>query len=370
MIKVLHIVSSLRLGGGVQQLLINYQKHLNRDQIRFDYVVHGESVGGLEEKVKEFGSNVYHVTPKRISLYRNFKEINNVIRHGNYDIVHCHQDLSNFSSLFLAKAHSVPVRISHAHSNFTSKSKLTNMRNAMARKANKVFANYFFACSLESGRWLHGNKWSPNGYNILFKNAIDVERFSFNEQSRLEYRRNLGLTDKTVLLHVGRFSEEKNHIFMIEILERILATDDKYVLMFVGSGTKELNIRDAVKDSEITKHVKFLGARDDIPELMNASDIFLLPSKHEGFGMTAVEAQVSGLTTLVSDRVPSDTKVSDRIKYLPIDSPSVWEEMILKTNLETRQSQIALAERAGYSISSQAQNYEKWLYTTVDRNRK
>jgi|SRR5690625_1710747 len=370
MVRVLNVISSLELGGGVQQLLLNYFKHMNRNQIQFDYIVHGNKIGGLEKEVKKLGSNVYHVSPKKESFFKNIKEINKVIKEGNYDVVHCHQDLSNFSSLFLAKVNLVPVRISHAHSNFTTKSRLRNIRNSIMRILNKKFANSFFACSLDSGRWLHGEQWKPNGNNVLLKNAIDIERFSFNEQLRIEYRRQLGIVDKTVLLHVGRFSKEKNHMFMLEILEKVLMKDKNYILMFVGSGDIENEVKNAAKTRKISDHIMFLGARKDVPELMHASDVHLLPSKHEGFGMTAIEAQVSGLFTLVSDKVPLDTRISELIKYLPINTASPWNEEIINIKLGRRHSQANAAEKSGYSISSQAYNYEKWIFNAVAKNRK
>lgn len=370
MVRVLNIISSLKIGGGVQQLLLNYYKHIDGKQIQFDFIVHGDKIGGLEKEVEKFGSNVYHVTPKKVSFIRNMMEINKIIKKGNYDVVHCHQDLSNFSSLFLAKFHSVPVRISHAHSNFTSNSKIRNIRNSIMRTLNKRFANSFFACSLDSGRWLHSKDWKPNGNNVLIKNAIDIERFSFNEQSRIQYRTQLGITEKTVLIHVGRFSKEKNHMFMLDILEEILMINKNYILLFVGSGDMEIEIRNAANIRKINEYVIFLGARNDVPELLHASDVLLLPSKHEGFGMTAIEAQVSGLPTLVSDRVPSDTRISELIKYLPLNTPSQWGDEIININMTKRQSQASAAKRDGYSISTQAYNFEKWIFNAVAKNRK
>lgn len=371
MIKILHVVSSLNTGGGVQQLLLNYYNSIDRNKICFDFVVHGQEVGGLEKQAIKLGSSIYHVTPKKVSFMKNFVEINKVIREGGYDIVHCHQDFSNFTPLLLSKLYSVPVRISHAHSNFEPKTWLRRKRNTLLRVLNKSLANYFFACSTISGKWLHGETWEANNANnFLMKNAIDINEFKYCKRMRHKYREILNVEKKIVLLHVGRFSEEKNQLFLVDIMEEITKESSNYILLFVGSGHLESQIKQVVRHRNLNENVTFLGSRSDVAAIMSASDFFLLPSEHEGFGMTAIEAQISGLPTIVSNRVPLDTKISNKIQYLSLEDSNLWISTILTQKNCDRATANSDIDKDGYSIYTQANKYEKWVSDTICTKRK
>lgn len=360
MIKVLHIVSSLG-GGGVESMLYNYYSNMDNSKIYFDFIVHGENRGIIEEKFEEKGSAIFHVTPKKISLKKNIYEIDEIIKNGNYDVVHCHQNFSNFTSLYLAWRHQVPVRISHAHGCKEVKGVIKKVKNSFQRLLNKCFANYFFSCGIEAGKWLHGKKWIPSRKNILMNNAIDLGRFSYNIVVREEYRKKLDIKDKIVLLHVGRFSDEKNHLFLIDIIEQLSKENSDYILLLVGNGQNEDSVKKYVKDKGLSNKIIFLGTRNDIAEIMNASDLFLLPSKNEGFPVTLVEAQSTGIKVLVSDSVTKETELTENIKFLPIISSKKWVEEILSTNFSNRFSKVKELEEAGFSINKQAILFSEWL---------
>lgn len=371
MIRILHVVSSLKTGGGVQQLLLNYFTHIDRNQIKFDFIVHGDEIGGLEQIMHKFGSKVFHVTPKKISLIKNLNEINTIIKEGNYDIVHCHQDYSNVSTLLLAKINSVPIRISHAHSNFESKKIMRKIRNGMLKLFNNYFSNYKFACSRDAGRWLHGHNWIPNGTtSVIMKNAINIKKFAFNEGARESYRNEIGVSEKFVLLHVGRFSLEKNHEFLIDIMYELEKRSNQFVLLLVGNGPLEKKVKQEAIKRKISESIIFLGARDDVASLMSTADIFLLPSLHEGFGITAIEAQVSGLKTFVSDSLTEEINISNIIKYLSISDPSDWVDSILKEAKKPSRHNSYFLDTDKYSIKSQSLEYEKWVLEVHSKNQR
>lgn len=361
MIKILHIVSSLKSGGGVQTMLYNYYENMDRNKIHFDFVVHGDDKGMLEEKVEDMGSAVFHVTPKKVSLKRNVSGINEVIKSGSYDAVHCHQNFSNLTSLYLAWRHRVPVRISHAHGCKEVIGIREKAQNGFQRLLNKSFANYFFSCGLDAGKWLHGKGWSPSERNILMNNAIDVDKFSYNKEVRERYRKKLNIEDKTVLLHVGRFSDEKNHLFIVDIMEQVAKENSNYILLLAGNGATEKLVKKYVDEKELSNSIIFMGVRNDVAELMNAADIFLLPSKNEGFPVTLIEAQSTGVFSLVSEKVTKEIALTDLIEYLPINNIEPWVKRIVDTNIHIRQSKRVDIENAGYSITVQAKNYSRWL---------
>lgn len=367
MIKVLHIVSALG-GGGVESMLYNYYSNMDTSKFHFDFIVHGDNKGIIEKKVEDMGSIVYHVTPKKISFKDNMSKIEDIIKNGDYDVVHCHQNFTNFFSLYLAWKHKVPIRISHAHGCKEVKSVVEKVKHGFLRLLNKCFSNYYFSCGLDAGKWLHGKGWSPSEKNILMNNAIDVDKFSYSKEIRERYRKKLNIEDKIVLLHVGRFSDEKNHLFMADIIEQVSKENSNYILLLVGNGPSEDLVRRYVDDKGLSNKIIFLGVRNDVAELMNASDLFLLPSKNEGFGMVLIEAQSTGLPVIASDRVPEETNITNIIEYLPIDSVNIWVERIINYYFIARKSQIKQLEKAGYSITDQARRYSEWLETLCEFN--
>ena len=197
--------------------------------------------------------------------------------------------------------------------------------------------------------------------NILMNNAIDLDIFTYNTEVREKYRKKFNIEDKIVLLHVGRFSDEKNHLFMIDIMEQLNQENSNYILLLVGNGQNEDLVRKYVDDKGLSNNIIFLGTRNDITEIMNASDLFLLPSKNEGFPVTLVEAQATGIKSLVSDVVTRETKLTENIKFLPISSSGEWVEGIMSTNFSNRNSKVKDLEDAGFSISKQAKSFSEWL---------
>ena len=365
MIKILHVVSSLD-GGGVESMLYNYYLYLDKSMIQFDFIVHGRDIGILEKRVEALGAKVFHVTPKKESFIKNKQEIEKIIKNGKYDIVHCHQNFSNFVPLMIAKKYRVPVRISHAHGCKEVKSVGERIKNSLFRLLNQSSANYFFACGIAAGKWLHGRLWSPNEKNIIMKNAIDTNKFTYNHEVRERYRKKLSVENKKVLLHVGRFSAEKNHLFLIEIMEIVTKQDDSYVLLLVGNGATEKTVRNIVQMKGLNNKVIFLGVRNDVAELMNAADIFLLPSKNEGFGITLIEAQSTGLITFASDKITKETAITDLIEYLPIEDSNAWAEKILLTKINGRDTRNKLIEKKGYSVQVQSKKYIELVKKILD----
>ena len=369
MVKVLHVVSSLG-GGGVESMLYNYYTKLDKKLIQFDFVVHGDDIGVLEKKLQAMGSRVFHVTPKKVSLSMNIREIDRIIKDGEYDVVHCHQNFSNSVPLLIARKYRVRGRISHAHGCKTPSTTREAFRNYCFRLLNKLGANYFFCCGVQAGKWLHGKRWSPSESDIIMNNAIDVDKFSYDPSARAEYRRRLDINGKMVLLHVGRFSDEKNHSFLVTLFHMLSKRANNYVLLLVGDGPTEDKVRKHVRDIGLSDQVRFLGVRSDVAQIMDAADVFLLPSKNEGLPVTLVEAQAKGLIVFASDVITRETAITDSIEYLPIEDPSIWVREIARAQVRERYSRENEIQAAGYSVSVEADKYMKWLEKHVVRSPK
>ena len=187
-IRVLHIVSALNTGG-VEMMLKNYYKHLNHNKIHFDFIVHDKEKGEIEKYFLSQGSNIFHVTSKKESMIKNFNEINKIIKNNNYDIVHCHQNFYSFPGLISAKINGVKTRIMHSHGCQPTNNILKKAYFWMLRKICVLFATDYFACGEAAANWLYGTDFKKKIY--IMNNAIDLEKFKINQNSREEYRKNL-----------------------------------------------------------------------------------------------------------------------------------------------------------------------------------
>ncbi len=327
MMHVLHVISELG-SGGVEKQLCALHGELPKDKIEFSFVVHGQNSGAAEEYVKNAGCAVYHVTPKKDSLLKNIKEIDSIIKNGKYDVVHVHQNFSSFTALWSAYRHRVPVRIVHSRGCNMNASLKTRIKNAVPGFLNKLFANEFLAISEGAGEWLYGKGWKK--YGRLFYDVIDIERFAFSEQKRKAGRDTLGLADRFAVLMVGRFSPEKNHVFALKVFAELIRMHPNSVLLLLGEGKEQDNIKKQAEAMGILDKVRFEGTTDKVEMYMNAADVLIFPSLHEGFGDVAIEAQCAGLPVIASDRIPVDTKATPVIQYLSLNaSPVEWAERVL-----------------------------------------
>lgn len=364
-IRVLHIVSALD-GGGVEKMLYNYYTNINQEKIKFDFIVHGSNKGRLEKRFEQMGSKIWHVTPKKNNFIKNIQEINFIIKTNYYKIVHVHQNFSSGFPLILAKINKVPIRIAHSHGCNIPKRKIIKIKNNILRWLILFSANHLFACENNSANWLYGKMWDKYENKKIIYNAIDLNEFQYLQEIRNEYREKLNLNNKLALLHVGRFSEEKNHKFLIEILEEVKKIQKQITLILVGNGELEKNIRADVKKKKLDEHVLFLGNRDDVSNLMSAADIFIFPSIHEGLPLTIIEAQASGIKILASDRVSNETEISKLINYLPLEiKADGWANEILKNKDYIRNSEKYKLLNDKYCIKNQAIKYEEWILEVV-----
>ncbi|WP_271400416.1 glycosyltransferase family 1 protein [Salinicoccus roseus] len=360
MIRVLHVVSALG-SGGVENLLYNYYKHIDTNQITFDFIVHSENIGVKEREFMSLGSSVYHVVPKRINPIRNARKIKEIIKNGGYDIVHAHQDYMSFIPLLYAKKYGVHTRISHSHlAHINNSGSLNNLLVSMFKIINKHYATDYFACSVDASLELFGKKEVDLGKPIVMKNAIDVEQYTFSESKREQIRKELGVEEKFVIGNIGRFTYQKNHTFIIDIFSKVYKKNENSVLLLIGEGEGKQKIERKVKELGLEKAVRFLGVRSDIPDLMQAMDVFLFPSNFEGLGIVLIEAQASGLQCIASKKViPKETNITDFIEYISLEESSEnWANAVLRYGQGyKRKNTSEQIKIAGYDLLEQS----KWL---------
>ena len=360
MINVLHIMSELSGGGG--RMLLNYYSNMDRSVFHFDIVAHGFGKAAFDDAFTAMGSEIIHVTPKKVSAIKNFFEIVKAIRSKKYDIVYAHQNLASAPALLAAWLCGVRVRICHSHSYV--KGVDISFITRLMRLLIRIFATDFFACSQVAGRYLFGSRWNSEGNIVL--NAFDIDRYRYNPDAEKKLRERFGIGNGTVFVQAGRMAPEKNPIFSLTLFNRIYAKNKNTHLFLIGKGNLDKPLQDAAKSMDCKKTVHFIGETESIYDYYSLGDIFLMPSTDEGFGMTAVEAQVAGEYVLASDAVPIATKITKNIQYLPLDDMDAWEQAALSAAV-TRNREVDVPDE--FSIHKQAKLFEEKLIARMNLNK-
>lgn len=350
-IRVLHVVTYMGRGG-LETMIMNYYRNIDRSKVQFDFLTHRNERWDYDDEIERLGGKIYHLpklnpfNPKYLNALDNFFK-----KHKEYKIVHCHQDCLSGIVLKYAKKNGVPFTIAHSH-NANQDKNLKYLVKLIAKKNICKYSDYLFACGKEAGEWM----FKTSDFEIL-NNAIDTKRYIYNEEKSLEMKEKLGVTDKFVIGHVGRFRPQKNHSFIIDIFKEVCEKEANSILLLVGDGPLEDEIKKKVHDLGLEDKVKFLGSRDDVNDLMQAMDVFMLPSLYEGFGIVLIEAQASGLKCVISESIPTDAIISKKVKQLSLDEDiSSWAKEILCSKSERKEG-IEDIEKSKYDIKSNA----KWL---------
>lgn len=318
------------IGGGVEAVTINYYRNIDKNKVQLDFICDEDSTNIPYEEIERMGGKVI-IIPSYSKLFKYHKALKRVLKEGNYKIIHSNINTLSVFSLFAAKCAGVPVRIAHSHSTTNKKEKKKNLMKQVLRPFSKVFATDYMCCSELAGRWLFGNKEYDKGNVYLLNNAIDLDKFKYNESLRKKKRNELGIKDDTLVIgHIGRFVAQKNHDFLINIFNEIHKKNNNSILLLAGQGPLMEDIKNKVKELNLDDNVKFLGQRNDANELYQAFDVFLLPSLYEGLPVVGVEAQAAGLLCYLSDDMTKETKVLDITKFMSLNNtPEEWADNIL-----------------------------------------
>ena len=363
-IRVLQILGIVA-GGGVEAVIMNYYEHIDRTKVQFDFIVHNDNKIDITPKVEAMGGRVYKVTPYYKNPVAFMYGIYKVIRNHHYRIVHSNMNTLSAFSLFAAWAAGAPVRILHNHSTSSPGETKRNIMKFMLRPFARLFATHYFACSRLAGEWMYGKNMVDSGKVTIINNAIDLEKYAFNSHKRKIQRKGLGLTDEFVIGHVGRFMFQKNHEFLIDVFAEACKKNPHMVLLLIGDGPLRSAVEEKVKKLGLTDHVKFLGLRNDVQDLYNVMDIFVLPSHYEGLPVVGVEAQANGLPCLFSTKVTKETHLTHLAQFLDLSTgASKWAERIVSMKHERNEEVGEELRQAGFEINKEARNLMKF-YTKL-----
>lgn len=377
MIKVLYVMNGVFLKGGTEAVILNYYNNIDKKQIHIDFLVHGYEMecrdNFTHRYLEQNGSKVFYVTPRGENYFRNKKEISYILQSNKFDIIHTHMDAAGAFVLQEAKKAKIEIRMAHSH-NTASTQKPKNIKEFIhhlvleyARLEIRKYATHYLACSEAAGEWLFGKGNLRNGKVKVLRNAVDCEKLSFNKEISQQKRKELNLNNKFVMGHIGRFSYQKNHEFIIKVFNEIYKKDRDVRLVLIGDGELRKRIEDKVKTLKLEQAVLFLGLREDISELLQAMDVFFLPSNYEGLPVVGIEAQAAGLPCIMSDHITREVDTTGLVQFIPLDeSVEKWTSSILeiKKSDKERENTLEKIRRAGYDIKHNAKELES-LYVSL-----
>lgn len=322
------------MDGGVEAVILNYFRNINKSKFVFDFVIDSDSTdNNFINEIQELGGTIIKCPPyQKLHSYNKF--LYKLFKEKKYDIVHSNINTLSVFPLRMAEKAGIKIRIAHSHSTSNPKEWKKNLLKNILRPFSKKYANVYFACSELAGRYLFGNKAFDEGKVVIFNNAINLDKFKYNEEKRKEIRKKLNIKNDTFVIgHIGRFVAQKNHTFLIDIFNEMHKENENSVLLLIGQGTLQNEIKEKVDKLGLANSVKFIGQVTNANDYYNAMDVFVLPSIYEGLGMVLIEAQANELPCIASTEVPKEAKISNQIEYIELDkNPSYWAKRILNKN--------------------------------------
>ena len=327
--RVLQVFAALD-SGGVANFVMNTYRRIDREMIQYDFALTSGKKTLMDDEAKALGGRLFYFSSDK-SLDDNLETV--LKNEGPFHAVHSHVFFYSGLVLRIARSCGVPVRIAHAHNAHTGESSSVKrkMYECSMRYLIRRNATVMMGCSEKACKYVFGEKCIRDPRAIVMPDGIDCERFAFNEEVREIVRTEYGLADKFVVGHVGHFNPAKNHEKILSVFAEVHKNKTDAALMLVGDGELEEQVRALAKELKIDDRVVFAGAHRDVENMYQAMDIFLFPSRYEGFGMAMIEAQASGLACVASDVVPEDTNADGRAVYMPLDATDEeWAEAVLK----------------------------------------
>ena len=360
--RVLHVIGAMDRGGA-ESLIMNLYRVIDRSVLQFDFLVHTERQCDYDEEIAALGGRILRLERFNGNNFFRYKSACRSLfsKYGKrYTAVHVH--IGSCAPIILIEARRQGLyTIVHSH-NTKSNLSFSEIAFRLASFPSRFLADAYLACSLQAGIDRFGKRVVRGGSFSVLKNGIPTSRFAYNEKDRKEKRIELGISENTAVFgHVGRFSEQKNHRFLLDVFQQIQSRMQDSILLLIGRGELEDEVKARVHSIGLDENVIFLGVREDIPALMASMDCFIFPSVWEGFGMVAIEAQASGLPCLLSSALPEEVTVLDSSKSLSLgDGIGKWADAAINSCRSfsgDRTEGAAMVRKAGFDIEA----ISKWL---------
>ncbi|SCW32848.1 Phosphorylcholine metabolism protein LicD [Ruminococcaceae bacterium YRB3002] len=324
-VRVLMIVSNLRVSNGVTNFVMNYYRNMDHEKIIIDFATLEYRESPYIEEVEGNGSQIF-VLPSLVKHpFRHMKECRRIIREGKYDIVH-DNSLNKTIPLMKKARKTIPVRILHSHSTRMGETDSRERLNKLFLSSLKRTANHYTACSSNAGKAMFGT-----AEFAIIPNIIDTDVLRYDDARRMELRTREGVSNKKVVASVGRVAAPKNPFFAIDVISEVLKVRDDVEYWWIGSGPLDEQVSKYVGDKGLSDRIRLFGSREDMNDLYQCMDVFFLPSRFEGFGLVCIEAEACGLPCVVSSEFPPEVDVTGEVTFISLTQDTgYWASKIIE----------------------------------------
>ena len=370
-IRVLHVIGIMNRGGA-ETMIMNLYRHIDRSKVQFDFVENSSEPAVFDEEILSLGGRIYrcpHYNGKNHVTYVKWWNEFFQAHSKEYPIVHGHLGSTAVIYLSIAKKHG-SYTIAHSHSAGTDHSIKSYLYRIMSYNTRNV-ADYFFACSEAAGLDRFGRNVISSTHYAVLNNAIEVDKFSYNPNIRQSVRKRLGYEPSQIVVgHIGRYTKEKNHIFVFKIFCELKKLNENVKLLMIGDGPLHTQITQASERMGIFQDTVFTGVRSDVDRLVQAMDIFVLPSLYEGLPVTMVEAQAAGLPCIISDKVPAECILTEGlVDVMPLSAGAeAWADAILEKRNTPRTDRSAEIAAHGFDIATEAVKLQEFYLRAYEQN--
>lgn len=368
-IKILMVLGNTGRGGS-QAYVMTVFRNIDKTKFQVDFVASFTEDNDYSEEIKELGGTLYLLPRFNMLNYFSFcKSWNSFFYEHHYDIVHGHATGAASIYLSIAKRRGC-ITVSHSHSDGYRGGVFARLLKYLLAKRVRTVSDYWFSCSSKAAERLYGLEYKTFERYYEMPNAIDVEKYKYDPQVRENVRKALGVGSKTILYgHVGSFSVPKNHKFLLEVFRSIHEKDKSSKLLLVGSGPLETEVLSFIAAYELTDSVILKGTVSNVPDYLYAMDAMIFPSLFEGFGIAVLEAEASGLYTIVSDNIPKEVCIVDCVKRLSLeDSIQLWVDGALSIPSLNREHYNDIVSKTKYNINTSIQQIQE-LYIQMYKER-
>ena len=361
--RVLCIVSAMNTGGA-ETFLMKIYRNIDRSKYQMDFCVNIINEGYYDKEILELGGRIFNIPSKSSDLNAFKTKLSKIVKENHYEyVLRITSNTMGFMDLKIAKKAGARVCAARSSNSNDAEGIKARLAHIIGRLLYSRFVDVKIAPSDLAARYTFGTNAYEKGEVIILHNAVDTNVYRYDENKRLRIRKELGITDKYVIGHIGRFSKQKNHQLLIEIFNSFCKYRSDAVLLLVGEGELETTVRNHVEELGISDKVLFLGIRQDIPAILSSMDFFVLPSLYEGMPNVVIEAQSTGLPCLISDTITQEANISNEVLYCSLDkSPNEWAKIILENMVYKRKADNTYLYEKGYDIESVVRKFEDIIF--------
>ncbi len=364
-IRVLQVLTIMNRGGA-ETMVMNYYRHIDRCKVQFDFLVHRQERGAYDDEIEALGGRIFRIPPI-FNFFAHQKAVKRFFNeHPEYQIIHGHVGELGYFIYKEAAKRGVSTIIAHAHNASCDRNWKWAVRTVL-KHLIRPYITIPMTCGYEAAVWLFGKKMAQKA--IMLNNAIDAQKYAFNEKIRNQVRRDMGWEGHWVIGDVARFSPQKNHIGLLTIFKEVLEKEPKALLALVGEKTGLYEeVKQKAEAIGIAHAVQFLGTRTDIPQLLQGFDVYCSPSLYEGLSVSMVEAQASGLHVVTSNKVPQQVAIiPELLSFIPLTAENnTWTKSLLSPY--NRMNTFDKIVTAGFDIHANAARLQDFYFTKHHSN--